>query len=311
MIANAPGKVVVWGEYAVLEGAPAAVMAVDRRAQCEISTQQELSSFSSAGFLSTAVHTPHKRIPDAPVASLMQAVVNQLGTVEITDHLRCHFDTRAFFQDGEKLGLGSSAALCCAIYACLCALLGRTPLWQDALEAHQKWQGGGSGLDIACSWHGGVVRFQQAGCTSFVWPEDWHFALCNTGQAASTQAHVNRFSAWRGVEKDKRVNALGLASETLFGSEASLDVLGAYIDALRALDQSGALNIFSPQHETLATIASDTGVLYKPCGAGGGDIGIAITDSAPKLNDFCMRAAQVGFGPLDMEIAVDGIRTRA
>lgn len=310
MIASAPGKVVVWGEYAVLAGAPAAVMAIDRRAYCEISIQQALSRFSSAGFLSTSVHTPQKRIPNAPVASLMHAVINQLDTAEITDHLRCHFDTRAFFQDGEKLGLGSSAALCCAIYACLCDLLGHAPVWQDALEAHQKWQGGGSGLDIACSWHGGVIRFQQAGCTSVPWPEEWHFVLCNTGKAASTQVHVNRFSAWQGLEKDKRINALGVASENLFGPEASLDALAAYISALRALDQSGGLNIFSPEHESLATIASEAGVLYKPCGAGGGDIGIAITDSAPKLDDFCRRVARAGFGPLDMEIAVDGIRTR-
>ena len=32
----APGKVVIWGEYAVLAGAPALVMAVDRYASCSI-----------------------------------------------------------------------------------------------------------------------------------------------------------------------------------------------------------------------------------------------------------------------------------
>lgn len=311
MIASAPGKVVVWGEYAVLAGAPAAVMAVDRRATCEISSHPALSSYSSSGFLSAAVHTPDKRAPKAPVASLLRAVMTQLDTAEIHEHLRWHFDTRPFFDGGSKLGLGSSAALCCAIYACLCDLLDHKPVWQEALEAHKQWQGGGSGLDIACSWHGGVIRFQQGACAPFVWPEDWRFVLCNTGQSASTQAHVNRFSAWQGAEKDKSVNVLGQASAALFQSDPTLDALGVYIEALRALDQAGSLNIFSPEHESLATIASGAGLLYKPCGAGGGDIGIAISDSPARLDEFYMRAAQAGFGPLDMEIAVDGIQTRA
>ena len=33
---TAPGKVVLWGEYAVLEGAPALVMAVNRLARCTV-----------------------------------------------------------------------------------------------------------------------------------------------------------------------------------------------------------------------------------------------------------------------------------
>ena len=47
----APGKVVLFGEYAVLTGAPAAVMAVNAYASVEVSQSQDSNwHFSSAGF---------------------------------------------------------------------------------------------------------------------------------------------------------------------------------------------------------------------------------------------------------------------
>ena len=55
--ASAPGKVVLWGEYAVLRGAPAMVMAVDREAICTIDLNQDGANsaddrwqFESLGF---------------------------------------------------------------------------------------------------------------------------------------------------------------------------------------------------------------------------------------------------------------------
>ena len=39
---HAPGKLMVAGEYAVLDGAPAVVLAVDRGVQCRISPGEDL-----------------------------------------------------------------------------------------------------------------------------------------------------------------------------------------------------------------------------------------------------------------------------
>jgi len=48
-------------------------------------------------------------------------------------------------------------------------------------------------------------------------------------------------------------------------------------------------------------------VLYKPCGAGGGDIGMAFADDPSALAHFRQQAAANGFTPLDLETATHGV----
>ena len=51
---SAPGKIIVAGEYAVLDGAPAICMAVDRRAHVNISSgDTEFHSVLAPGFSET------------------------------------------------------------------------------------------------------------------------------------------------------------------------------------------------------------------------------------------------------------------
>jgi phosphomevalonate kinase len=79
MRAAAPGKLVVTGAYAVLEGAPAIVFAVDRLAIADTATTT-----------------------DRPTAEVRAA----LG-----DRPAPSFDASALENQGTKLGLGSSAAV--------------------------------------------------------------------------------------------------------------------------------------------------------------------------------------------------------
>ncbi|NKC01671.1 MAG: hypothetical protein GKR90_24655 [Pseudomonadales bacterium] len=311
MIITAPGKVVVWGEYAVLTGAPAAVMAIDRYAYCELSTSANFSSFTAHGFLTPGLHSPDRAVPTTPVTSLFAAILKEMGHTKLPSHLDCAMDTSAFYSSGTKMGLGSSAALSCAIYAGLCGILEHEPNWQEALRAHRAWQGGGgSGLDVAASWHGGVIRYQQESVAQTLWPENWHCSIVFTGSSASTPTQVAKFSAWGDSEKSSRLDALAQASENLFQQNPDLDDLRHYTSRLRELDRAGDLNIFTQEHERLATIAGDLDMVYKPCGAGGGDIGIAITENPQLLQKFCTQAALAGFTALDTEIAAHGIQTR-
>jgi len=52
VIASAPGKAVLSGEYVVLEGAPAIATALNRRARIKLSkTQQEYHSVTAPGYM--------------------------------------------------------------------------------------------------------------------------------------------------------------------------------------------------------------------------------------------------------------------
>ena len=57
-------------------------------------------------------------------------------------------------------------------------------------------------------------------------------------------------------------------------------------------------------------LAESRNIVYKPCGAGGGDIGIALATDSAQLNTFVERAAESGFRHLDFDIDMTGVKIR-
>ena len=321
MIVTAPGKVVLWGEYAVLAGAPAAVMAVDRRARVTLDrTAAHQWAFSAEGFLTPGVHTHTPVFVDAPVCGLVNAVLAHWGEATYSGSAGAdsagwiyHADSTPFFRDGAKLGLGSSAAVGVATYAALCAHRGREASLEEALAVHHTWQAGGSGLDVAASWCGGVIRYENAEAQPMTLPDDLHTTVVWTGHTAETPGHVKSFAAWRERGRTQPLEALCVASEALFSALNDqtapwLQALARYTETLRALDTEACLNIFTQEHVRLATIAKSLDLVYKPCGAGGGDIGMAFSMDPTRLAQFNSTVQAQGFVPLHTEIAAHGIQ---
>ena len=83
--------------------------------------------------------------------------------------------------------------------------------------------------------------------------------------------------------------------------------LRAYTAALRALDDVAHLGIFSAAHRLLSGLAEDHGVVYKPCGAGGGDLGMAFAIDTRALESFERAARAAGFKRLPLELDEHGI----
>jgi phosphomevalonate kinase len=86
-----------------------------------------------------------------------------------------------------------------------------------------------------------------------------------------------------------------------------LESFPAYIDALRQFSVDHDLGIFDAGHEELAQRARDNGVVYKPCGAGGGDIGIVLAKCEPAIDEFCEQARQQDLHVLDIALDVQGV----
>src|SRR5687767_8580508 len=99
LIATAPGKLILTGEYAVLAGAPAIVVAVDRRA---VARRNATPRGSSPFLLAVAVEIAERRGAADPAAR---------AALEIS------VDSTAFYDRMTKLGLGSSAAVTVAATA--------------------------------------------------------------------------------------------------------------------------------------------------------------------------------------------------
>ena len=326
--ASAPGKLVVSGEYAVLAGAPALALCINRRVTCTL-TDRSVGDwhFIASGFQGDTRHTRQRLVDGAPLDSsdpghLCQHVMRQLSASGLADllpeHLDVEIDSRAGFDAGRKLGIGTSAAVCVSLTAALLNRCSSTLVpFPIAQRAHQQSQGGrGSGIDIAAACCGGLVRYMRASgdvpqMQRLVFPAAVTFATIWTGAPATTRDYLERFDKWCAGTQPAPLRELIDAAGNVVGAvpDATRFVrqLRAYAEALQHLDRAAQLGIFSSSHQTLAALGATNGVVYKPCGAGGGDFGMAFALDAHAIESFNAAARATGFLPLPLELDPHGI----
>ncbi len=315
--ASAPGKVILSGEYVVLDGAPAVCMAVDRRARAVVSNiRGPVSQVEAPGFSNVVGHfqTTHGQIEwlDGEEVFKLVTAVLQAGHKRPDSSLDIMLETDAFkdVNSGLKIGIGSSAALTVALSA---AVAGSLDVGETARIAHKILQSGsGSGVDIACSMHGGLIRFclAGAGVMKLEWPDDLQFRLIWTGIAASTVDKLAQFDAC--VQKPSRA-ALRSAAESIATAWAEGDTgriienTAEYVERLRTFDEDHKLGIFDAGHDSLLAAARAVNLVYKPCGAGGGDVGIVLGRDGPELDAF-VAALPLHFSVVDCALDAGGIK---
>ncbi|MDH5303168.1 MAG: hypothetical protein OEW64_03630 [Gammaproteobacteria bacterium] len=319
---SAPGKVFIAGEYAVLDGAPAICMAVDCRAYVSIAeSDQPFHSVIAPGRLQTpgrfyANSRGLEWLQGEADYPLLTAVWEELAATP-RQYLSIVLDSNEFAdaRTGVKYGVGSSAALTVALAAALCAALGRDQRVDGiARDAHRKLQNGaGSGADIACSLHGGVIayRINESAPTALQWPTDLHYALLWSGVSANTTAQLTRLAATAAGSTRAGLCAAASKVAATWPGGQSTDIIAAlheYAAALRRFDDEHALGIHDAGHAGLAEAAESCGVVYKPCGAGCGDLGIVMASDRAAVDTFASRAQAHGFTRVRMSVDMSGLR---
>ena len=311
---SAPGKVIIAGEYAVLDGAPAICMAVNRRAQVSItSNSKEHHTVAAPGF-SESLACFESMAEAAEEFPLLAAVWQELQ-IETSDFLSIALDSSGF-RDAKagKIGIGSSAALTVALTAALnCLAEESRDIRSIAIAAHRRLQGGaGSGADIACSVAGGVTAYRMGENVSekLAWPDGLSYALLWSGVPVDTGTQLEKF---RGADVYLSRAELGASAQAVAQAwksgdpEQVLNGLAEYTSTLRRFDVDHKLGIFDAGHAKLTGDAGSTQLVYKPCGAGGGDLGIAISSDPSELAAFVDAARQRDFKLMDIAIDVTGI----
>ena len=319
--ATAPGKVVVAGEYAVLAGAPAVAMAVDARATATIAGgRRSAHTVTAPGHLDA----PRSFRSNGGGVAWTDAVAG--GTLPLFERVWQSFrlgdvaplditlDTTAFVhpRTGTKYGFGSSASAALALSLALSKLAPADALAQ-ARRAHDEFQGGhGSGVDIAASFHGGLIEYRAAnsGVRRLAWPSGLHMKLVFSGIASSTRERIARL---QGAEmKSNSMTRLCDVAESLPAGWRAADVAGIlaglrqYTEALQAFSDAHDLGIFDAGHGELVSLAAAGDLLYKPCGAGGGDCGIVLGTEPERIAAFCRQAGKHGYSTLEYGLCVDG-----
>lgn len=336
MIATAPGKLILAGEYAVLDGAPALVVAVNRRVAA---TRRRGPRGSSPFLLAVADELASRLGADHPSARAA---------------LEIGVDSAAFYDGGSKLGLGSSAAVTVAATAlALAADQATIPVIDRALvlaisgAAHARAQGPrgarGSGADIAAAVHGGVIAYQRATPDRVAWPSDaakqqrafedgvgtadrltWPAGLTLlpffTGASADTPslvAAVGRARELRRAEVDAAMAAIDKAARAACQAcamRAPEIARSALIAALtlggQAMDRLAAATGLPlvPACVTAARAAlARLGGTVKTTGAGGGDIGIAVLPDPGHVTEARTYLIEAGCRPLALTVENTGV----
>ena len=238
----APGKLVLLGEYAVLDGGAALVQAIDRGVRCDITPASSLR-----------IETP-----DGDDRFVRPALLGAGGLFR--------FSAWNPVDLPGKPGFGGSAAACVA--ACVAA--GRPAL--DAVAIHHAVQGSGSGIDVMASALGGTLLVQRGVCSPSAAPLP---VVVYSGASARTGPRVERYRAWadggaahRAFLERSSAAVQGFAADPLAAVRAALDNL---VDMAR---QAG-LDYLSPALERIVALARAHGGAAKPSGAGGGDVAVA------------------------------------
>jgi phosphomevalonate kinase len=320
-LASAPGKAILLGEYAVLEGAPAVVTAVDRRARAAVEPipERQIHVVSAERPGSAAVIELDasgwywRDAEDAERLRLVHEVLRAIlpARPQRVVGFRIQLDTQAFFASNcgmrAKLGLGSSAALTVACAAAVASFVrapafdARSPDWQaEVHRIHRSFQNGqGSGADIAASLCGGSLIYTRdpssAGPQPLRWPATLHARFVWSGRSASTPLMLARLASFKSLHRAAYQRCLSrlvhLAEEGASALAAAqvaafIDVADRYAAALAALDEASGIGIVSDEHARLRQIGHASGVVYKSCGAGGGDLGVALSRDRERLVAF-------------------------
>jgi len=303
MTLRVPGKAFLFGEYAVLLGAPAAVMAVRRHVLLRPAPQ------------GTAM---------APlVAAGRQRTLRSLGsTGEPTPWMA---DSSALEDARGKMGLGSSAAVAAGAVASVFAEAGldlrdgslRRRVLALAREVHDMHQAQpGSGADVAASIYGGRILYRRNDTEPRAWipPPGLVLRFARTLRSVSTADRIEALHRAR-ADRPERVQGplarLADLAENLAEDAGDLSrflrLVDAFTDAL--IDLGDALDrpmLPGPERSLRSSVRRLGGVL-KPSGAGGGDLLVAFLPESVPTGPWQDLVREAGLEPLDLAVDMDGL----
>lgn len=293
----APGKLIWTGEYAVLDGAPSIVQAVDRGLHLAFTPSDEQLTVASdlwqgpLPLLDASADRPETALLAAVVATLVEAGANltaltgrmQLASPDLVDAIT-----------GLKFGFGSSAAAAAALTVALGRLanLPDDRLGPLAHAAHLRFQkGSGSGVDVETSLFGGLAAMRRVAgglvVTPLRPPAGLRVAVLHAGEAANTRTMLATLAAARAARRPGVEEALAsmaaAAEDAVRAIEASqlgdfLQTIERFATSERALTAAAGLPIMSDSVERCIEVAARAGWVAKPSGAGGGDIVVAFAE---------------------------------
>jgi len=289
---SVPGSLMLFGEHAVLRGAPAVVTAVDQRMQLELRPNDDgqLRIASALG----EYEAPVDALRDDDRFRFLLEAVRRAGPSG-------GFDLSVASEFSATIGFGSSAAVTVGAVALLHPEADPRAVFDESLAVVRSVQGRGSGADVAASVFGGVVGYRidpvEIEPLEMAVPPPVSVVYCGYKvQTPQVIAHV--------AEREERQPELVRAAFTKLGHIAGVamdaiqdgdwDMVGRLMNMHQSL--ADTLGINTPELRQIASgLCAAEGMFgAKITGAGLGDCVIGVGAAGARVPGF--RSIPVGIG---------------
>lgn len=323
---SASGKVFFSGEYMALEGGRSIVLSTKQRAYVSIKKDTRKSnmlvtSMSNNAFpflLDNKLDLIWEDRDPEDLGSILKFAVKEFG--QHFDGLSISIDTKDFFYRERKIGIGSSSAISVALTRALVQFfdsnMDSKRIMDISMDIHNKSQLIiGSGFDIVSACEDETIlsckkqKSNKLEYKAIQLPEDLLVTGVINQISSSTSDMIKKYHKVKELNQEyfkmlipKLNKDLDGIYESMIDKDMNMTIsfLRSYRSLMLEMDREFGIDIYTIEHQELMKLADDFGIFYKPSGAGGGDLGILVSNDRAKLDEFSefLSSTNIKFFPI-------------
>ncbi len=290
---SAPGKLMLFGEHAVVYGKPCIVTAVDERMKVSVeATDGNLLTLNAPDLIASDYVEKIDKLGDESVPKevrfVSKAVKNFFDSRGLKSGLK--IETKSDFS--SKFGFGSSSAVTVATIKALSEIfdcnLDNRELFELSYKTILDVQGVGSGFDVAVAIWGEMIYFVTKGKKiEKIDSPELPLVVGYTGIKADTPMLISEVNKLLNKDK-KRVFGIFDSIEKIVNEARQLFTERDYVKLGELMNENqkllDALNVSSPELDKLIESSKLAGAYgAKLSGAGGGDCMVALVPPDKKV----------------------------